>query len=162
VLFLGQLNLRKGAGRLFDAMLRMKDKPVEFWFVGPCSIKVPDAVCALRSFKYVGPVPRSQVHRYYEAADLFLLPSLSDGFALTQLEAQWFGLPIIASKNCGPVVIDRVNGLILAEVTAEAIQAAVDTFASDPAYLEALRLNAAVGFASLREYASHFIEKTCG
>jgi glycosyltransferase involved in cell wall biosynthesis len=33
-----------------------------------------------------------------------ILPTLSDGFALTQLEALAYGCPVIASQFCGEVV----------------------------------------------------------
>ena len=37
VLFLGQVNLRKGVARLLQAARTLRDEPVEFWMVGPCS-----------------------------------------------------------------------------------------------------------------------------
>jgi glycosyltransferase involved in cell wall biosynthesis len=46
---------------------------------------------------------------FYERADLFLFPTLSDGFGLTNLEAQAWSLPIVASRFCGEVVRDGVN-----------------------------------------------------
>ena len=52
--------------------------------------------------------------RFYREADVFLFPTLSDGFGLTQLEAQAWRLPVIASRFCGDVVQDGVNGLLLA------------------------------------------------
>src|SRR5262245_12739588 len=38
VLFLGQVNLRKGVARLLDAARMLRDEPVEFWMVGPVQI----------------------------------------------------------------------------------------------------------------------------
>src|SRR6266702_7057401 len=48
VLFLGQVNLRKGIARLLDAARILRDEPVEFWIVGPMQVanataKVGDA-----------------------------------------------------------------------------------------------------------------------
>ena len=51
----------------------------------------------------------------YKAADVFILPTLSDGFAITQLEAQAYGLPVISSKTCGGIVENGRNGIILEE-----------------------------------------------
>ncbi|MGL6338499.1 MAG: glycosyltransferase, partial [Waterburya sp.] len=64
---------------------------------------------------------RSQTSYYYQQADVFLFPTLSDGFGITQLEAQTWQLPLITSKFCGAVVKDKINGLILPEVTGKAI-----------------------------------------
>lgn len=52
-----------------------------------------------------------------------MFPSHSDGFGLTQLESQSWKLPVIASRNCGEVVQDGVNGLVLTEVSGEKIAA---------------------------------------
>ena len=38
VLFLGQVNLRKGVARLLQAARILRDEPVEFWIVGPVQI----------------------------------------------------------------------------------------------------------------------------
>ena len=38
VLFLGQVNLRKGVARLLQAARTLRDEPVEFWIVGPVQI----------------------------------------------------------------------------------------------------------------------------
>ncbi len=59
----------------------------------------------------------SPVESYYRDADVFILPTLSDGFGLTQLEAQAWKLPVIASRYCGEVVRDGFNGVVIEEVT---------------------------------------------
>jgi len=38
VLFLGQVNLRKGLARLLDAARMLRDEPLEFWIVGPVQV----------------------------------------------------------------------------------------------------------------------------
>ncbi len=88
VLFLGQINLRKGVGQLFEAMKLLARENVEFWFVGPVQISIPSELKANARVKWFGVVPRSRVYEYYKQADLFVFPTLSDGFGLTQLEAQ--------------------------------------------------------------------------
>src|SRR5439155_16815323 len=87
---------------------------------------------------WFGPVTREQAAEYYRDADLFILPTLSDGFAITQLEAQAYGLPVIASKNCGYVVENGVNGIVLEEPTATCIVAAVRDCIASPGRLEKL------------------------
>jgi glycosyltransferase involved in cell wall biosynthesis len=161
VLFLGQLNLRKGAGPLLDAIRRMKDAPVEFVVVGSSSITIPEDVRALSNFSYAGRADRSQVHDHYANADVFILPTLSDGFALTQLEARAHGLPIIASRRCGEVVTQECDGLLLDEVTADAITAAIYRLLSDPDMLHVMRRNATPGAGDLAGYGRRFVHETC-
>ncbi len=115
VLFLGQINLRKGIGRLLDAMRLLKDAQVELTLAGPSEIG-PSAWSDLPKVRWIGPIPRSAVGSIYREADVFILPTLSDGYALTQLEALGYGLPVIASKHCGEAVTRGNNGWILEDL----------------------------------------------
>ena len=121
VLFLGQINLRKGVDALFEAIELLKVEPVEFWFVGPTQVEISPLLRKNERVKWFGSVARSEVSKYYREADLFIFPTLSDGFGLTQLEAQSWKLPVVASRYCGAVVRDDVNGSTLAEVSGDAI-----------------------------------------
>lgn len=58
-------------------------------------------------------MPSSGVGEVYSKAEAFIFPTLSDGIALTQLEASAHGLPVIASRYCGDAVTEGVNGWIL-------------------------------------------------
>ncbi|BAY07255.1 glycosyltransferase family 4 protein [Calothrix sp. NIES-2098] len=121
VLFLGQVILRKGMAALLEAVEYLKGYPIEFWIVGLPQIKISPALQTHPQIRWFGQISRSQTVNYYQNADVFLFPTLSDGFGLTQLEAQAWRLPIIASRYCGDVAIDGCNGLVLSEVNGEAI-----------------------------------------
>lgn len=138
VLFLGQINLRKGIARLLAAARILRDEPVEFWLVGPMQIANASAIGDAGRVKWFGPATREQAAQYYRNADVFILPTLSDGFAITQLEAQAYGLPVIASKFCGTVVESGVDGIILEEPTAACIAAAVRDCIADTDRLQKL------------------------
>lgn len=120
ILFLGQINLRKGVGRLLDAMRMLRDEEVELILAGPSEL-ADDAWTDLPKVKWVGTVPRSEVSEWYQNADVFILPTLSDGYALTQLEALAHGLPVIASKFCGEAVEEGKNGWILPDLEPDTI-----------------------------------------
>jgi glycosyltransferase involved in cell wall biosynthesis len=138
VLFLGQINLRKGLARVMEAARMLAGEPVEFWMVGPLELNATPDAAAGPGMKWFGPVPRGEVARFYQAADVFLFPTLSDGFGLTQLEAQARGLPIIASSNCGEVVRDGVNGFLLSAVSDQTISNALLECLHNPGKLEAM------------------------
>lgn len=137
VLFLGQVNLRKGVARVIEAARLLAEMPIEFWMVGPLELAAPPPAASTPGMQWLGPVPRGEVARYYREADVFLFPTLSDGFGLTQLEAQSHRLPVIASRCCGEVVRDGVNGLVLPEPTASAIAGALRKCLAEPARLAA-------------------------
>lgn len=124
VLFLGQINLRKGIARLLEAMRLLRDEAIQLTLAGPCEID-PSSWADLPNVEWLGSVPRSEVGRLYDEADVFILPTLSDGYAITQLEALSRGLPVIASAHCGAAVNEGVNGWILADLEPETIVGAI-------------------------------------
>jgi glycosyltransferase involved in cell wall biosynthesis len=137
VLFLGQVNLRKGVARLFDAIRQLKNEPVEFEFVGRVQVAVPSDLKNNARVRWFGAVPRGKTADFYRTADVLIFPTLSDGFGLTQLEAQAHGLPVIASRCCGEVVKHGANGLLLDEPVGDAIVEALQFCLADPARLAA-------------------------
>ena len=159
VLFLGQVGLRKGIGQLFETISLLTGENVEFWFVGPVQVSIPPRLREHRLVKWFGVAPRSKVETYYQQADVFILPTLSDGFGLTQLEAQSWKLPVIASRFCGEVVSDGVNGVVLEEVSAEAIAEALLKFLRAPETLRAMSERSGVSDKfSLKTLASSLME----
>ena len=138
VLFLGQVNLRKGVARLLDAARMLRDEPVEFWIVGPVQVANAMTMADDVRVKWFGPVTQKQAAETYRAADVFILPTLSDGFAITQLEAQAHSLPVITSRFCGGVIESGRNGMILEEPSAACIAAAIRDCIADPSRLQHL------------------------
>lgn len=65
--------------------------------------------------EFVGETPRSLIPVYMKAADLFVLPSLSEGFPNVILEAMASGLPIITTNVSGlpDIIRDGENGFIV-------------------------------------------------
>jgi glycosyltransferase involved in cell wall biosynthesis len=125
VLFLGQVNLRKGMAHVMDAMRLLDGEPVEWIIVGPSDFPTPDDLRGRADIRWEGPVKRSEAARYYREADVFLFPTLSDGFGLTQLEAMAWGVPVIATRRCGDVVQPGVDGWTLNEVSGAAVASVV-------------------------------------
>ena len=138
VLFLGQVNLRKGIAELLDAVELLQHRPVQFTIVGEVQLRVPERFTRHPRITWVGSVPPADAASYYSASDVFVFPTHSDGFGITQLEAQAHALPVIASRFCGEVVVDGKNGLLLAEVSAQAIAEAIERLLSAPNLLAAM------------------------
>ena len=130
VLFLGQIILRKGIAAILGAAKLLQDEPIEFWMVG--AIGIDRLQINLPNIRWIGSVTRSETVQYYQQADVFLFPTLSDGFGLTQLEAQAWELPLIVSRFCGEVVKDKVDGLVLQDVTDATIADTLKTLLIEP------------------------------
>jgi len=53
-------------------------------------------------------VPHTEMMEIYAHADVFVLPTLADGFGMVVTEAMSQGIPVIASENsCGPDIIEH-------------------------------------------------------
>jgi hypothetical protein len=114
VLFVGSVGLRKGVHYLAAAsrILAKQGLDVEIRVVGP----VRDSIKRTPVFegpRYIGQVPRSFVQAEYWKADVFVMPTICDSFALVHLEAMAAGLPVVTTPNCGSVVRDGVDGFIV-------------------------------------------------
>ena len=66
ILFLGQVILRKGVAAIFEAIELLKDRPVEFYFVGNIDIKIPANLKNHPQIKFLGIVARSKTNYYYQ------------------------------------------------------------------------------------------------
>lgn len=75
------------------------------------TIKSRLAECVL----FTGYIPENLKSLYYRAADIFVLPSFSEAFPLTLLEAGASGLPIVATDVGGisDILHDGINGFMV-------------------------------------------------
>jgi glycosyltransferase involved in cell wall biosynthesis len=132
VLWLGTVNLRKGIQYLIQAARELIDhREIQFIVAGPVDISDDALATAPGNMKFLGRVTRDQTDSIYLTADVFVLPTLSDGFAITQVEAMSQGLPVITTPNCGDVVTHGTDGLIVPPFDGHALAEAISTLASD-------------------------------
>lgn len=129
VLWLGQVILRKGIQYLLAAARMLLQAPVQFVIAGPIGISQAAVAAAPKNVRFVGLVSRDRIADLYSTADLFVLPTLSDGFAITQLEAMSHGLPVVTTPNCGRVVSDGLDGRIVKAGEAIELATAIDELA---------------------------------
>ena len=139
VLFLGQVIMRKGIQYLLEAAQKMEKENVHFDVVGPIGISAEAVAAAPRNVTLHGRATRDQAAIWYRQADVFVLPTLSDGFAITQLEAMSHGLPVITTPCCGEVVSDGVDGLVVPPRDPDALVKAFQRYLSEPELLHAQR-----------------------
>jgi glycosyltransferase involved in cell wall biosynthesis len=142
VLFLGQVILRKGIRYLLEAAMLLLQEPVRFDVVGPIGISEAALRSAPPNVTFHGRANRDQAASWYQNAAVFVLPTLSDGFALTQLEAMAHGLPVIATPNCGVVVTNDEDGFLVEPRNATALARAIQRYLAEPELLRAHRAGA--------------------
>ncbi len=125
VLWLGQIILRKGIPYYFEAARQLASTHIRFITAGRIGISQTGLNAAPPNMQVLGRVSRQRAVELFREADVFVLPTISDGFALTQLEAMSFGLPVIATPNCGEVVTDGEDGFIVPPRDSQALASAI-------------------------------------
>lgn len=138
-LFLGTLTLRKGVHIVLEVASRLVNAPIEFIMVGQNELDMK--LLDKPNVQYKGVASRADTDTYYQSSDVFLFPTLSDGFGLTQLEAMAWQLPVIASKHCGEVVVNQMNGLELDTCDADALENALNACLQHPELLKKMASN---------------------
>lgn len=84
--------------------------------------------------RHYGSVPREQLAASLVAADVFVLPSYSEGFPMAVLEAMASGLPLVVTPvgALGEVLEDGVNGIFVKPGDRRALTAALVELARRP------------------------------
>jgi teichuronic acid biosynthesis glycosyltransferase TuaC len=133
-LFVGRLVREKGVREFVSAVLSLGGP-----FLGVLVGSGPEAGFgaddprAAGHLIYAGARPHDEVVQYMAAADVLVLPSLAEGLPTVLVEGGSVGVPIIASAVGGiPALLAEGRGSVLAEVTAEAISAALSARLGNP------------------------------
>ncbi len=142
VIWLGSVILRKGIQYLIEAARLLADENIEFIVAGPIGISAEVCKSFPANVKVLGRVTRDQLTSIYEQGHVFVLPTVSDGFAITQLEAMAHGLPVIATPNCGRVVTDGLDGLVVPARDGAALAAALARLNADRPLIADMSRNA--------------------
>jgi len=98
----------------------------------------------LRNVTFVGLVAPSDMHRHYDAADIYIQSPSIDNMPLSVLEAFASGTPLV-STNVGGVpsmVRDGVDGLLVDDDDSDALAHAVLRLIADPPFARALARSA--------------------
>ncbi|KAF0094493.1 MAG: glycosyl transferase group 1 family [Puniceicoccaceae bacterium 5H] len=136
VLYVGQLNYRKGVRYLAEAFERLELPRKELWLVGPSA---PPTGCEGRAWpegtRLLGVKKGAQLEALYAQADAFVQPSLEEGLSLVVGEAMAHGLPVVASTHSGAAELleDGVSGFLFAPRDVERLTAHLQALAEDPA-----------------------------
>jgi len=122
VIFAGTLRPIKGVKYLIQAMniIRQKNTKASLMLIGDGEERQSLEELVKESnlgdcVTFVGQVPNEEVLEYMAASDVFVLPSLSEGFPLVILEAMASGLPIVATKVGGlpEIIKEGDNGFLV-------------------------------------------------
>jgi glycosyltransferase involved in cell wall biosynthesis len=143
VLTVGEVGLRKGSQYVLEAAKKLGSS-AEFRMVGQIRLRDEAAQILSEHLRLCGPIPRAEMQKQYEWADVFLLPSLCEGSATVVYEALSAGLPVVCTFNTGSVVRDGVEGYIVPIRNSEAIVEKLLHLANHPSVVSEMSASAIV------------------
>ena len=115
VLTVGSFSFQKGAFDLLEIARRLKGQ-MNFRFVGDLPVETRKLRSEAKG--HIEFVPRQaqfSLPSIYSQEDVFILPTIQDGYAVVLAQAQAAGLAILATTNCSApdIVRENENGWIL-------------------------------------------------
>jgi glycosyltransferase involved in cell wall biosynthesis len=143
VLTVSRLIVRKGLDTLISALARVQRPDLFLDIAGDGPIRASLERLAVS----IGVADRVRFHGFLDAralarlraqADIFVLASVAESCSMALLEAMAAGLPLIATRVGGTIelVEHGYNGLLVDAHNADALGAALETLAGDPAQRE--------------------------
>jgi glycosyltransferase involved in cell wall biosynthesis len=145
IVYVGSMSQRKGLSYLLDAVKLLSSQNVKVVLCGRGIID-HGLLAGYSNLEIEIGLPTEQLVRRLHEADVFVLPSLAEGFAHVLLEAMCCGLPVITtSHTCAPDVIENgVHGFIVPIRDAKAIAEKLEWGLTHRAELAAMGEAAAV------------------
>lgn len=141
-LFVGQIIKRKGWNYLLEAARRLVQKGLDTFSVavvgeGEQRDQLKARICSLglqRIVNVVGPVPYQHLGAHFEAADVFVLPTLEDVWGVVVLEALAFGKAVLCSKYAGAreLIQHGANGFIFDPYNIDELAGYMERFIREP------------------------------
>jgi glycosyltransferase involved in cell wall biosynthesis len=151
VLFLGAINEEKGIEDLIHAAANLRGS-VRFVLVGPQDDvqfvarmqRLVEQLELRDSIEFAGPARGAEKDAWLARAHIFVLPSRTEAFPISILEAMESGLPIVATRvGAVPKMIESGrSGLLVSAGDIAGLSVAISTLLSDPALRDRLGVSA--------------------
>ncbi|MFH1005895.1 MAG: glycosyltransferase family 4 protein [Candidatus Latescibacterota bacterium] len=153
ILYLGRLLHTKGIGVLLEAMSLLLERGVscELVLVGANAKQSEDrsffsmAECLGRRdvVHFEETVPHAEIPRWLATADVFVLPSFSEGFPLSVIEALACGKPVVSTRCGGPEEsVSEEVGILVPPGDSQALADAIGYILRHPETYDADRIRA--------------------
>lgn len=132
VLFVGKLTPSKGVLDLLSVAKNWDNSnTISFNFVGAGPLA--PIIQSYKNCSYLGLKKKDELKDIYHDADIFVLPSYSEGFPLTLLEAMASGLPIVTSNIFGlKEVVGNKNNFFIQPGDQDALKQSITLLATTP------------------------------
>lgn len=133
-IYVGGVKELKGISYLLEAFQNIPKNKATLTVVGAFNPEDEDIQPYIDRVRFTGMVLHSEVPKLLKESDVFIFPSLGDGFGLSILEAASVGLPVIISQNSGAadIITNYKEGIVIPIQSVTAIEEAVMWLVNHP------------------------------
>lgn len=176
LLNIGRVEYQKGQIYLVEAVRKLVQKfpDIHLIIVGNTEldrqcykeiVELIDSYGLKEYFTFTG--VRKDIPEILNASDIFVFPSLFEGFSLTVMEAIACGKPVVATDvgSIREIIVDGENGTIIPPMNSDAIADSLYKYLSDESYLKKISANAYSSFSdkftiekTLESYKNLYLE----
>jgi glycosyltransferase involved in cell wall biosynthesis len=147
ILYVGRINARKNLERLVEAFSVVSSKGFahQLVIVGKqdwLASRVVEKVHTLSlesKVRFVGYVPNDHLPVFYNAAEVFVYPSICEGFGIPLVEAMACGIPVVTSYGSSLQEVVSDAALLADPYSVSSIASALEKVLSDTALAAGLR-----------------------
>jgi len=132
ILCVGQITFRKGQIYLLEALRQLKQEHMDCELTLVGDIDEEYLACIKKEnleylYQHVTHIPNEKMREFMGTFDLFVLPSIEDGFSVVVTEALSVGVPIITTNSNGAadIIIDDKNGYKILSSNSKSIVEAI-------------------------------------
>jgi glycosyltransferase involved in cell wall biosynthesis len=145
ILFVGTIEPRKNVARLIEAYSRLRDRQVKLVIGGARGWLYEEVFARVEELDltddvlFPGYISADELPLWYNAAELFVYPSLYEGFGLPPLEAMACGTPVITSNVSSLPEVVGEAGLTVDPTDSRGLAEAMNQVLGDRALRQSMR-----------------------
>lgn len=170
LIYVGQVTYRKGMHHLLNVVSSFPKGQVELYLAGRYekNASFHKSFCKFENIHFLGFITRDVLAHYYQDSDVFVFPTLGEGYGLVILEALSCGVPCIVSNLAGgdDAIEDGVNGFVFEGGNDAQLHNRIQWFIDNPNKLPQMSQNARNSvlkqtWESYYEHVTNAIEQIC-
>lgn len=146
LIYVGQVSYRKGIHHLLKVIKEYYDDSITVDLVGSYSkeSEIYKKYYECKNITFSGFITHDQLAKKYSEADVFVFPTLGEGYGMVVLEAMSCGLPIICSDHAGgnDPIVDYYNGVVFQAGNDQELKNSIDWFITHKNEIKELGMNA--------------------
>lgn len=140
VVYFGRIAIAKGVHFLLEAAKDFRSDELKLTLVGPVHEQFKPFLEKYPHVRICPPLPHAELAKLLQLQDVFVLPTLEDGFGMVVPQAMASGLACIVSEDCGAkgLIRDGQNGFVVPTGDVGALKKLLQDLVSNPQLVESI------------------------